>query len=216
MGIGIGLGLSPVLGGNNRAYPNGVPLTGGAGSYIRCPDADGLDLTGDLEVVCRFSATDWTPAARRFIAAKWGASSLSWALTLETAGTLAVFLSTNGSTAASTLTSDDPTAFTDGAVGWLRFTRTQSTGVVKFFKAADEVAVPSSWTQLGADEVGTTSALWTGTSPVSFGATGAGGSGIAGSFYRLIVAGASTVADFNSALSGATGYTDAYGNVWSI
>ena len=217
MGIGIGLGLSPVIdGGAAMAYPNGVPLTGAAGSYIRCPDAAELDLTGDLDVVCRLSAADWTPAARRFVAAKWGSSSITWAFTLEPAGTVALFLSTNGTAAASTLTSDDPTGFTDGTVGWLRFTRAQAAGTVRFFKAADQAAVPSSWTQLGADETGTTSALHVGTSPVSFGATGSGGSGIAGSFYRLIVAGAATVADFNSELSGPTGYTDAYGNVWTI
>ena len=61
MPIGIGLGLSPVLGGSSRAYPDGVTV--GVGSYITCPDAAALDITGDIDLRARVASAARTPAS---------------------------------------------------------------------------------------------------------------------------------------------------------
>lgn len=198
------------------AYPDGVPLTGS--NLISTADKASLDIVGDLEIVAYTAATDWTPAAVQTIAGKWitSTSQRSYLFQVNTGGQLRLSLSQAGATG-NTTSSSVATGFTDGAAYWKKATFRASDSRVQFFTAAAQASEPGSWTQLGTDQSNVYSSIFSGSAPLSIGGQGDGASAMTGKIYRLIVrAGSSVVADFDSALSGPSGYTDAYGNAWVI
>jgi len=182
---------------------NYVQLPGVAGNYLSVPDAANLRITGDIELVSRISATDWTPTAFQCaIAKRTGGGARSYALGGSTAGYLVFSFSLDGTTVIDVFSSV-VASFTDGASMWVKATRRSSDGRVQFFYATDAPNEPSSWTQLGADVSSTSGSIFSGTAPIEIGSYGAGAAGSwAGAPRRSIIRdgiGGTTVLDVDPA-----------------
>lgn len=203
-------------GGAARAYPDGVPLTGS--NYIWAPDANPLDITGDLEIVIKVAPTSWTASEQVLVAKEQSTSTRTFRFAFTTASKPYLAFSIDGSTPITAL-SANAVAFSAAETAWLKVTRASATGSVVFSTATNQASEPSSWTPLST-VASTSGALFSGSSILEVGARSGGTvQRLTGNVFRVIVRngiGGSTVADFDSQLSGRTGYTDAFGNVWTI
>lgn len=204
-----------------------VYLSGVAGCYVACPDA--FNITGDMEVVVCLSLDDWTPAANNTIVGQYNTSGQrAWRLFVTNAGSgyvLRFSVSADGSATLYDFSSSVAPTVADGQFLWIKFTLDADDGASgsdgRFYTAADQVSEPTSWNQLGstAHRAATTSIF---NSPAQLeigGINGATTEPMTGRVRRAIVRngiGGSTVADFNADLCSQTGYTDAFGNVWTV
>jgi hypothetical protein len=197
--------------GENYLY---VPAAGGNGCYtVSSPP---LDLTGDLEIVCRYSKTSWGTYDAFLI------KGAHYALRSDVSGLgYPQFVFTNG----------DGLQFAgSGAVlplsGWVKVTFDADNGsggnTTTFYTAPDQVSEPTAWTLHGAPSVGT------GTSPLTTGIanleTGSGFSeGFDGKLLRTILRngiGGTAVfeIDFTTAItsSAATSFTATTGQTVAV
>lgn len=140
-----------------------IRVPGTADNNFSVPDEAALDIVGDLEIVLRLSAFDWTPASTSLVLTKGTAYSVS---TLASGD---LRLNHSGANYDSTVV----VPFTDADWQWIKITRRQSDGRIQFLYAADQSIEPSSWTQLGADVTGATSDLSTNSTALSCGGVGA-------------------------------------------
>jgi len=166
---------------------NYLYLPGIASNYAATPSAAALDITGDIEIVLRLAAADWTPSATQVIASKRSTTLLSWQLALDASGAV-VWSFNNGANLFTNGILTAPTPLTDATAYWLKFTRVASTGVISLQQAPDQATEPStwptSWTPSGTRSTGNITAQAV---ELAVG-SGRGGSDIfAGSFYRCIV-----------------------------
>lgn len=166
---------------------NYVYLPGGA-NVISVPDAAALDITGDIDIRACLAADDWTPTAAQAIVTKYGgAGSRSYYLRLNTAGTLSLLTSADG-TAVNTFTSTVATGLADGATKWVRATLDVDNGAsgktATFFLSDDG----STWTQLGTavTTAGTTS-IFNSTAGLQVGAVGTSTDPLAARVFRAQV-----------------------------
>lgn len=214
-------------GGAAKAYPDGVPLTGASGSYIRCADSAALSFNNDIEVVMRAKATDWSAAGNQTLVGKYvtTGNQRSWRFYMSTTGTFGLSASADGTVSFVTNVVTPTVPLVDGQASWfrMRFDLTNGTNSVGTVDAASGATSdePGSWTANGGPVNGVTLAgLFDSTSPLEIGSFGNGTlERFTGSIYRVIVrAGFSgtVVADFDHRLSRQDGYTDAYGNTWVI
>lgn len=227
MGIGIGLGLSPVLdGGAPPYYPDGVPLTGASGSYIYTADKAAFDFSDDIEVVMRLKVTDWSTGAIQTLCGRYitGTNNRVFRFYTGAIGVPAYTASTNG-TSVTTVTIVPTQALPDDTIYWARMRLDLTNGsnsVATIDRAADAGtnAEPSSWTANGTNTGTAIAGLFDGAAPFEIGTFNNGTlDRLTGRIYRCILRvgfDGTVVADFNSELSGRTGYTDAYGNTWVI
>jgi len=158
---------------------DGLVLPGVVGNYASVPDADALDITGDITLVARVAMADWTPGASQALLAKRvdGGNQQSWSLVTGTTGALSLRWSPDGSgPSIVTATSTAATGFTDGTVGWVAVTLDVDNGAggydVKFWTSVNGVT----WSQLGSTVTGgSTTSIHAGTAPVEIGTRNNGG-----------------------------------------
>ncbi len=164
----------------------GFEFSGAAGNYLRVPDAAPLDITGDIEIVTRVSAGDWSPAGQQAFVSK----SASYGLGVNLGGPtviVAVFYFTDAP-ATPIFGASSAVPFVDGTSYWVKMTRVQATGVTSFFYAADSETEPTSWTAAGTPVVGATKTIVSGTDLLTLGAlNNAGAWQLVGSIKRGIV-----------------------------
>lgn len=139
-----------------------------AGDYFSTPSSTANRITGNLSLLVQVAMDTWTPATTtQCLVVKDGVSAgtRSWAFTIPTTGVLRLNVSFNGST----ITSYDSTAttgFANGTVHYVGVQRESSTGIIRFYTSENG----TTFTQLGADVVGTAGALFDATTqPVQFG-----------------------------------------------
>ena len=187
------------------------------GNHVSTPDAAALDLAGDVEMVARVAADDYSSGAeQRIISKRETAVRGNYEMYLSATGNLQ--FGTNP--AASEGTSTVALPYGNGVACWLKITRTSSTGVVRFYHAADQVSEPTSWTQLGTDVAATSGALNVLTDQLWVGAIGTAFTPFGGKIYRAIVRNGidgTVVADFNPNLysTGST-FTSTDGRVYTL
>lgn len=182
----------------------GLVLPGITGNYASTPDAAALDITGDITIVAKVTASDWTPTTAFIpIGKNNAASQRSYHLTVTTTGELRLTWSTNG-TDVPYETSTAATGFADGSTHWIAGTLDVNDGsgnhVVKFWTSDDG----TTWTQLGTTvtTAGTTS-IWAGTEPLTIGGVVSGTSSLlTGTVHRAQIY--SGVRDFSGTPSGGT------------
>ena len=191
---------------------------GSASNVLTVPDAAALDITGDLELVFRVSADDWTPAtSNRYPFGKWNTSQQSWLVELTTGGLLRLYWSTTGTDTLSS-TSGAAVPFTDDTNYWVKITFDVDNGAGgsqgRFYYAADQATEPTSWTQLTAPAAGVgTTSIFAGTANVHVGAAQSLTPNFPGRFYRFILRsgiGGTTVLDVDASVltdDGATSFT---------
>lgn len=118
-----------------------------SGNYLSIPDANNLDITGDLDLRVKYAANSWTDTAT--LLSKWQTTSLkSYGIAIDSSGNLVMYLSNNGTTTI-TKTSTVAPSFTNGQAYWIRAVVDVDNGAsgydVKFYTSTNG----SSWTQLG-------------------------------------------------------------------
>ncbi len=192
-------------------------LFGIVGCFFSTPDSAANSITGDIDVRARAAAVDWTSAGSGSFMAKRvdGGSQQSWDFAHTTTGALTFGWSLTGSGMAYA-TSSVVTGFADGAVHYVRATRSAATGDIKFYTSPDGVV----WTQLGATRTSTVGALFDSNAAIEVGAHRvANGSLFVGTIYRAQLLNGidgPVVVDFNPAshVSGAT-WASETGEVWT-
>ena len=196
---------------------------GVANSYATTPDSVPLSIVGDLDVRARLSLDDWTPSPNCTIVSKWtNSGQRSWVFRVTTSGVLSLFWSADGVTNAAVINSTTGLGLPDGAVKWVRVTLDVDNGAagndVKFYTSDDG----SSWTQLGTTvtTAGVTS-IFNGTDSVVVGGRADAVEQVVGKVYYAEVRdgiGGAIVAspDFSAQSPGATSFSDAQGNTWTV
>jgi hypothetical protein len=156
MGLGVASQVVPLGASWVRARSQLPPYTtqlvfpGVAGNYLSVPAAANLDITGDIEIVARVSAVDWTPATRNTIVDNdtIGSAPRGWIVRVGPTGTIeAIWPNAAGTAQVSTASST--VGFADGVLGWVKVTRAAATGLVSFYSAADSPTEPTTWTARG-------------------------------------------------------------------
>lgn len=170
--------------------------------------------------------SDWSAAANQTLCGKYvtTGNQRSWRMYSSTAGSIVLTASADG-TAVTSVSIVPSVALTDNVWTWLRMRLDLTNGsnsVATLETAADAGfnAEPSSWTANGTNTGTTIASVFDSTSPLEIGAFAAGTSErLTGRVRRFILRSGfagTVVADFNSELSGQSGYSDAYGNTWVI
>jgi hypothetical protein len=213
-------GITPNIPGGGQAAVDPVAVYLTSAGQVR---TSGGAVTGDLTIIARVAAADWTPAAIQTIAAKWGTSgNYGFQLQLLTGGTFRLSWSTNGT---AVTTKDSAVHRLDNLHPyWVKVDLDVDDGagnrVVTFSTAdGDSAAPPTTWTVLSTHtDAGTTSIFNTG-AVLEVGSTNGTDNRLTGAVWRTIIqAGGITVADFDASLlvrSGAVAYTDTLGNTWT-
>jgi hypothetical protein len=152
---------------------NVLALNGVAGNYASSPDSAAVSVTGDIDLRGYISLVDWTPASVNQVIAKWTATGnqRSYQLALNATGVLRFVYSTDGSVG--TIVTSLCTAicpFSDLSQGWVRATRSASTGDVVFYTSTDG----ATWTQLGATISTAPGSIFDGTAIIEMGSSGVG------------------------------------------
>jgi hypothetical protein len=171
---------------------NYLYLPGVASNYAYTNHTSILMVSGDIELLARIAPTSWQPATAASVISKGTGYQLGLASTGLT-------FTVNGTTVAATVAP----SFTAGSIGWVRATRSASTGTVTFYTAADSNSEPSTWTQLGSTVATTAGTITANTTTLNVGADPAGTSPMTGQVYRIIVKAGSTAvfdADMTSGL----------------
>jgi hypothetical protein len=137
------------------------------GNRLSVPDADNLDITGDIDLRVYVAMDSWTPAATSVWIGKFQSTGnqKSYGLGMNASNGIQFRFSLDGAT---TIIVDSSTALSisAGAVKWIRATRVASTGVCKFFTSDDAIT----WTQLGTDVTGTSGNMYVSTTEIQIGA----------------------------------------------
>lgn len=199
-------------------------LPGIAANRASTPDSGAVSITGDIDLIMRIAADDWTPSSDRTLQAKMASSNICWRIMLLTTGALQFTTSADGSTAI-TRNSTEALPASDGVTYWIRVTLDVDNGAagndVNFYYAADSATVPTSWTQLGTTvtTAGATS-IFNGTNDLWIGQDQYGGALIAGKVYRALFKngiGGTLVADYDPSRSVEphSTFTASTGEVWT-
>lgn len=209
----------PVFGGSRS-----VKLPGLAGNYVSAPYRAGLVTVNDFEIVVLFTGATFSTGTEQALYSLMPASGnrcLSLRLSNSTARPTLYGSSDGTSNVGAIAYANIPYA---AGVAWvLKVTRRASDGRVQYFTApmpADGFSEPGAWTQLGTDRTGLVGTLYATTGGAEIGAlfggtTLPGQPGIARVIHRDGING-TTVADFDARLCGPVGYTDQYGNAWTV
>lgn len=184
---------------------NYLYLPGTLSNNATIPSSAPLEITGDIEIVARIAADDWTPSSSGPVASKGTSSSTrSWLIYIDTAGHMAMAVYPDGTTATLQASSAVVPA-TDGSWIWGKWTWRASDGRMQFFTASDQFTEPSVWTQLGVDRIAAIGSIFQSSSTsIEIGSTlSGGGSTFPASFKRVIMRngiGGTTVldVDFNT------------------
>lgn len=146
-----------------------------SGDGITMPDSINLDLTGDLEFVCRVKAVDWSSGAPQTLAAKYFSTGnqRAYRLFISATGVVSVAVSADG-TALLNSAITPSVALVDNVWQWIKVTLDVDDGagnrVARLFTAADQPEEPSSWTANGTDtDVGVAAAHFNSTAPLEIG-----------------------------------------------
>jgi hypothetical protein len=191
-------------------------LNGASGNYFSTPDAAPVSITGDLEIVMRINASDYTPASAAYLVTKGSvAGNLAYSLLFDPSGTLRFDISVDG-TANSVVYSDAP-GFTDGVETWIKVSRVAATGVVTYSKSTDGVT----YSQIGATKTTTSGSIYDSTAALHLGVNTAGtGNMFTGRILYASVSGTiggAAAAVFNaSSYTGGTTFTASTGEIWTL
>lgn len=160
-------------------------LPGTTGNYLSTPDSAALEITGDIEIVARVSANDWTPSTQRVIVSKW----TNYALVVRaTTGYLGFSHNNGGEIASDTTVAHN---FIDGTTYWIKFTLDINNGagsrVASYYYAADQETEPTSWTLIQQRTIAGTLVLQDSSAKLFLGALDASSQYWAGNFKRAII-----------------------------
>lgn len=178
MNVGVGWGVGMIRMGT--PFSNALDLPGTSVNYASTPDSPANSISGDIDMLARIAAADWTPSPDQALMAKVNPlGATSWGFYILGTGAL-YFQFDTSATGGFSATSTVGTGFANGSDHWVRVTRRVSDGRVQFFTSSDG----ASWTQLGTDAIaGVGATIFDTNAPVTIGARGDGGVPFAGIVY---------------------------------
>lgn len=197
-------------------------------NYISAPDSAALSITGAMDIRARVAPDDWTPGVEQWVVSKWqvSGSQRSYTFTIGTDGKLRFYTSTAGSALTNTEVSSVATGFTDGDAKWIRVTYDPATTTTKFYTAADNASMPSSWTQLGTDvAIGGATSIYDSTAQLEIGSYASGAtSPFIGKIYQVQIrdnvlddgTGIQFDANFATKTFGANSFTEGSSNAATV
>jgi Concanavalin A-like lectin/glucanases superfamily len=190
-------------------------------SYAQCPDAAGIDITGDMEFQLDVTLDNWN--SQQILASKWTVSGQqSWLLLLWNDGTLQFQWSQDGNSINAARTSVSVPLPPLRRMS-LRVTLAVATGTVTYYTGPPGLSSPS-WTQLGPAIVLGGNNVFNSGAPLQIGYGPSSGTGFPG-FYGKIHAAqllsgiggtAAAAPDFTALAPGITSFTDVPGNTWTL
>lgn len=171
-----------------------ITLPSAGANFASVPDSAALDITGDIELVMRFSMDDFTPTPSNvypFAKRATTGNQRSWLWEITTGGLIRLYWSADGTTELSRI-STVALPFTDGTNYWLRVQLDVDNGAaghnVRFDWAPDQENEPATWTQVGTTvtTAGVTS-IFASTANVTIGRWQDAGTSAPGKYLRAIV-----------------------------
>lgn len=201
-----------------------VQLDGTSGDYVYTPVSNNLLIAGDIEVVMRVKATDWTAAANQTLVGRYvtTGNQRSWRFYVSTAGAIVLTASADG-TVVTSATITPTVALTDNVWIWLRMRLQLTNGansVATLDIAADQAEEPTSWTANGSQTAAIIASVFGGTAPLEIGTFGQGTlERFTGQVSRCIVRNGFSgpvAADFDARQCYGPGYTHPSGYAWSL
>lgn len=193
-------------------------------SYAQCPDSSGVSITGDTDIRLDLTLDNWN--AGQVLACKWADTSSegTWMLLLNEDGTLTFNFSTSGSFT-DTITSTVPVPIPPLRRMCVRVTAQASSGNVAFYTSPPGLSSPT-WTQLGITLSFGSLSFFNSTAPVQlgFGTDVAGETSYPGIYGKIhafqLLSGIGGTAkaspDFTAQTPGATSFSDAQSNTWTL
>lgn len=123
-----------------------------ATDYASTPSNTDFDAHAEIELIVRLKPVAWSIGSpSQPLLTKWdgGTSEKSFGIQLANGGKLQWLYSTDGSTTQNEVGSAH--GLTDGTIGWVRITRTRSTGLISFYTSAEQVSAVGdvNWTANG-------------------------------------------------------------------
>lgn len=164
-------------------------LTGTAGDYFSTPDSVAASITGDIDIRCKLSMNDWTPAATEYLYSQWNSTDTTRTINfgILVSGNLQVEWTEDGTNGTKiTKQSTVATGFTNTTEHWVRVTLDVDNGAagndVKFYTSENGI----NWTQLGATvTTASTTSIFDGTAVLEVGSINTGtGNNLNGKIYR--------------------------------
>jgi hypothetical protein len=184
---------------------------------VTTPSTAALQVTGDMEIIFRAAADDYTPSVAQFPMAK-RSSSLQFQLGFTgSSGTLSFSARIAGVDRFGVAQAANP-GWVDGTTYWFRVRRTASSGVVTMAYAADQADIPTNWTALTVTGEQQAGDIDGNSDALSVAGMEAGPQPFVGKLYRAILRdgiGGTVVADYDSTLP-VTNYRDVTGRVWTV
>lgn len=173
-------------------YQSGDGLVCDGIGYATVPHSAGQGITGDVEIVARLSAVDWTPAATGTVVAKGSAiGNVPYALFISSIGPGRITLVVNDATTTYTYRSATAPPFVDGQTYWVKVTFQRNNGansVARFFYALDRLDEPGAWNEWGAPQTDATiTSLVASTAAIGLGAYNNGTSPYSCTLKRVII-----------------------------
>ena len=206
------------LWGDYAGTTKGLVLPGVAGNNASTPNSSAVDITGDIDLICRCYVDDVTPAGTQAMIGKFAAGSDNYMFVFTTDGKLG-FWGTGDTDKRATVAA----SVTDRQIFWGRCTKNTTTGDINFYTAADSTTIPTSWTQLGTTVAGATGPRTAApTESLYIGARNSGTTSImSGGVLRAIVKDGidgTTVfdADFSAQSFGASSFTESSSNAATV
>jgi len=196
----------------------GLRLPGVAGNYASAPDAAALSITGDIAIGAYIQPDDFTPSALQAIVGKYVAvgDQRSYYIALNSAGTLALAISTDGT--AGNTTFDNSSMALTALPQWVAVTLDVSATTSRFWTSIDPPSTPRaviSWTELGVGNTSQPGSIFDSAADLEIGSIGAGASSLfAGIVKRAFVisGGLTDAAAFDAPLyeqaGGTTSFTE--------
>lgn len=158
-----------------------VRIPGTTGNVVTTPDVGNLDITGDITIIVLVAPDDWTPSTAMTIVSKWlnNGAQRGYRLDLNTAGTLSLFWSTDGTTnpnETSSVAAAATAGVGDGEWLWLAVTLDVNDGGggadARFWYSTevDLARDDVTWTQLGTTQpVGSTTSIFNSSAVLQWG-----------------------------------------------
>lgn len=195
-----------------------IVFPGVLGNSVSTPGTGTLDIVGDIDIRLRLSMDDWTPAAQSTLISKWsgGIPGSAYRLSVGVGGNLGKLITTwyNALNSATSAVSTVAVGATDGDIAdirWVLDVDNGATGSDATFYAPSSSRLGTTVTNSGiADIQSNATAIKIGERDSE---------PLAGSLYSASIRAGidgTIVTAFDPALSGPSGYTDAYGKVWTV
>jgi hypothetical protein len=143
---------------------------GVVGSYFSTPDSTQTSITGDIDLTFFGALASWTAISQTFISKYGNAGNISYTWDTGTGSGMRFIISLDG-TALSIATCSAAIPFVAGTSGYIRVTRSATTGDVKFYTSS---TYGSSWTQLGTTQSTTAGSIFNSTITTEIGSRNSG------------------------------------------